>query len=303
MEKEKLAQRVKDLRKRQGLSQDDLAKESGLSLRTIQRVENGETEPTGETLKRISSGLDVTPNELICRDSDKVLPKKTVKTKYEYLQIFENRLVISKTETINDLLEDYGKSVNNVFKTLMVFFIGIPIFTTLTVIFYNMGKTGLAINAGAFAFMFLVVAFYSILFTSGSSIIKMENVSKIMIKKTFNFTTVVILHRESGRLKERNLILEKDQIEIMKDSLLLENLIDENSIKLKTSLFSLPNIMLTLPMLIFFFVMVFNKADQMMLYYAVIILFGSATLIFKMILRSISRMGKRQLTANNVYTK
>ena len=172
MEKEKLAQRVKDLRKRQGLSQDDLAKESGLSLRTIQRVENGETEPTGETLKRISSGLDVTPNELICRDSDKVLPKKTVKTKYEYLQIFENRLVISKTETINDLLEDYGKSVNNVFKTLMVFFIGIPIFTTLTVIFYNMGKTGLAINAGAFAFMFLVVAFYSILFTSGSSIIK-----------------------------------------------------------------------------------------------------------------------------------
>jgi len=303
MEKEKLAQRVKDLRKRQGLSQDDLAKESGLSLRTIQRVENGETEPTGETLKRISSGLDVTPNELVCRDSDKVLPKKTVKTKYEYLQIFENRLVISKTETINDLLEDYGKSVNNVFKTLMVFFIGIPIFTTLAVIFYNMGKTGLAINAGAFAFMFLVVAFYSILFTSGSSIIKMENVSKIMIKKTLYFTTVVILHRESGRLKERTLILEKDQIEIMKDSLLLENLIDENSIKLKTSLFSLPNIMLTLPMLIFFFVMVFNKADQMMLYYAAFLLFGSATLIFKMILRSISRLGKRQLTANNVYAK
>jgi len=302
MTNEKLAQEVKELRKGKALSQEELAKNSGLSLRTIQRVENGETEPTGETLKRISSALDVTPNELICRDSNKETPKKTVKTKYEYLHIFENKLVISKTESINDLLEDYGKSVNNVFKTLMVFFIGIPIFSTLAFIGYNIGNFGLAIYAGAFAFMFLVVAFYSILFTSGSSLIKMENVSKIMIKKTFYFTTVVILHRESGRLKERALILEKDQIEIMKDSLLLENLIDENNIKLKTNLFSLQKIILAISMLIFFFVMVFKKADQMMLYYGVIFLFGSAALIFKMILRSISRLGKKQQTANTQYT-
>ena len=55
MENEKLAQGVKELRKVKGFSQEELAKNSGLSLRTIQRLENGETEPSGETLKRIST--------------------------------------------------------------------------------------------------------------------------------------------------------------------------------------------------------------------------------------------------------
>ena len=46
------------------IAQEKLANKSGLSLRTIQRVENGETIPSGETLKRISAALDVTPNQL-----------------------------------------------------------------------------------------------------------------------------------------------------------------------------------------------------------------------------------------------
>mgnify|MGYP003634480722 FL=1 len=60
-----LAKRVKELRKRNGLSQEELTENSGLSLRTIQRIENGETQPTGDTLKRIAKALNVTPNELM----------------------------------------------------------------------------------------------------------------------------------------------------------------------------------------------------------------------------------------------
>ena len=60
-----LAKRVKELRKRNGLSQEELTENSGLSLRTIQRIENGETQPTGDTLKRIAKVLNVTPNELV----------------------------------------------------------------------------------------------------------------------------------------------------------------------------------------------------------------------------------------------
>lgn len=59
-----LSKRVKELRKRKGLSQEELTENSGLSLRTIQRIENGETEPTGDTLKRISKALNVNPEEL-----------------------------------------------------------------------------------------------------------------------------------------------------------------------------------------------------------------------------------------------
>lgn len=65
MKNKNLAKKVKELRKRKGLSQEDLAENSGLSLRTIQRIENGETEPTGETLKRISNALNVNAEDLI----------------------------------------------------------------------------------------------------------------------------------------------------------------------------------------------------------------------------------------------
>ncbi len=60
-----LAQRVKELRNRKGISQELLAEDTGLSLRTIQRIENGETTPRGDTLTRLANSLSVTPDELI----------------------------------------------------------------------------------------------------------------------------------------------------------------------------------------------------------------------------------------------
>ena len=65
MKNKDLAKRIKELRNRKGMSQEILAEESGLSLRTIQRIENGETEPTGDTLKRLANALNVNPDELI----------------------------------------------------------------------------------------------------------------------------------------------------------------------------------------------------------------------------------------------
>ena len=65
MNKNLLGLRIKELRKQKGMSQEFLAEESGLSLRTIQRVENGESNPTGESLKRLANALNVNPDELI----------------------------------------------------------------------------------------------------------------------------------------------------------------------------------------------------------------------------------------------
>jgi transcriptional regulator with XRE-family HTH domain len=58
------ANRIKELRSRRGYSQEELAERSGLSLRTIQRIENNETEPRGDTLTRLAAALDVTVEEL-----------------------------------------------------------------------------------------------------------------------------------------------------------------------------------------------------------------------------------------------
>lgn len=60
-----LSQRVKELRCRKGMSQELLAEESGLSLRTIQRIENNESEPRGDTLKRLAIALDTSPDEIL----------------------------------------------------------------------------------------------------------------------------------------------------------------------------------------------------------------------------------------------
>jgi transcriptional regulator with XRE-family HTH domain len=65
MENLELQKRVKDLRIKLGLSQEELADKTGLSLRTIQRIENGESVPRGDTLKRLAVALKVSPDDVI----------------------------------------------------------------------------------------------------------------------------------------------------------------------------------------------------------------------------------------------
>ena len=56
--------KVKSLRAGLGISQEELAERTGLSLRTIQRIENGETIPRGDSLRRLCQALGVTIQEL-----------------------------------------------------------------------------------------------------------------------------------------------------------------------------------------------------------------------------------------------
>lgn len=65
MENIELANRIKEIRKRKGLTQEMLAENSGVSLRTIQRIEKGTSSPTSDTLNRISGALGVSPDEIL----------------------------------------------------------------------------------------------------------------------------------------------------------------------------------------------------------------------------------------------
>lgn len=65
MDKENLALKVKELRIRQGFSQEQLAEESALSLRTVQRIEKGETVPHGDTLRKLTRALKVSPDGIM----------------------------------------------------------------------------------------------------------------------------------------------------------------------------------------------------------------------------------------------
>ncbi|WP_052670790.1 helix-turn-helix domain-containing protein [Draconibacterium sediminis] len=65
MRDNQLAQNIKALRKRKGYSQEALAEISGLSIRTVQRIENENRNPSGDSLKRLSSALGVSPDYLL----------------------------------------------------------------------------------------------------------------------------------------------------------------------------------------------------------------------------------------------
>lgn len=50
---------IKALRNKKGLTQQQLADETGMTLRTIQRIENGEVKPSFHSLKNLSRVLEV----------------------------------------------------------------------------------------------------------------------------------------------------------------------------------------------------------------------------------------------------
>ena len=59
----RLGTRIKELRTKNGLTQIQLSEKSGLTERTIQRIENHEVEPSKHSLKKIGDVLNQNLNE------------------------------------------------------------------------------------------------------------------------------------------------------------------------------------------------------------------------------------------------
>ncbi len=56
-------------RKEKGMTQEQLAEASGVTARTIQRIESGVVTPQGQTLKLLAEALQVHPGELVSVDT------------------------------------------------------------------------------------------------------------------------------------------------------------------------------------------------------------------------------------------
>lgn len=73
-----LGKKIKTLRTSKGLSQEELAQQAGISLRTVQRIENDEAEPRGDTLIRLAAVLNVKPEELTAVEKPEPGDKKHI---------------------------------------------------------------------------------------------------------------------------------------------------------------------------------------------------------------------------------
>ncbi len=59
-----IAKKISEIRKSKGLTQEELAEQSQVNLRTIQRIENNQSEPRGKTLQLICEALQIDAGEL-----------------------------------------------------------------------------------------------------------------------------------------------------------------------------------------------------------------------------------------------
>ncbi len=60
-----IGQKITEIRKQKGLSQEELSENSKVSLRTIQRIEKDETDPRGATLKAVCDTLQINIEDVL----------------------------------------------------------------------------------------------------------------------------------------------------------------------------------------------------------------------------------------------
>lgn len=64
-----LARTIKELRKKHKISQEELARQAGITYSTLIKIESGaNNNPTIKTMKKIADALDVSLDELAGRD-------------------------------------------------------------------------------------------------------------------------------------------------------------------------------------------------------------------------------------------
>ena len=60
-----IGDRLRDLRKRALLTQEQLAERSGVAISTVIRIERNQVEPQGLTIRKLAEALGVEPQELV----------------------------------------------------------------------------------------------------------------------------------------------------------------------------------------------------------------------------------------------
>jgi transcriptional regulator with XRE-family HTH domain len=111
-----LGERLKELRTSMNCSQKELSQQTGLTLRTIQRIENNEVKPSLYSLKVIGEALKTDVSDFV---------KKSDTKPYEF------NLTLKITD-MNQFLNDLKTLVKNHWKTIFIIILVVYLFTSYT---------------------------------------------------------------------------------------------------------------------------------------------------------------------------
>ena len=109
-------ERLKELRTSMNCSQKELSEQTGLTLRTIQRIENNEVKPSLYSLKVIGEALKTDLSEYV---------KKSDTKPYEF------NLTLKITD-MNQFLNDLKTLVKTHWKTIFIIVLVVYLFTSYT---------------------------------------------------------------------------------------------------------------------------------------------------------------------------
>jgi transcriptional regulator with XRE-family HTH domain len=109
-------ERLKEIRTGLNISQVELSEKTGLTLRTIQRIENSEVKPSLHSIKVISEALEIASTELTNTPESKP---------YEFNVSF-------KITDMNQFLTDLKILVKTHWKTILLIVLVIYLFTNYT---------------------------------------------------------------------------------------------------------------------------------------------------------------------------
>ncbi len=109
-------ERLKEIRTGLNISQVELSEKTGLTLRTIQRIENSEVKPSLHSIKVISEALEIASTELTNTSESKP---------YEFNVSF-------KITDMNQFLTDLKILVKTHWKTILLIVLVIYLFTNYT---------------------------------------------------------------------------------------------------------------------------------------------------------------------------
>lgn len=99
-----IGNKLLSIRKKEGLTQSEMAEISGLSDRTYSDIERGVVNMRLETMLRICKTLCITPNDILTDDNDEPLQSLTVLERL-------NRCSQRERETAMELLQVYLESI------------------------------------------------------------------------------------------------------------------------------------------------------------------------------------------------
>ena len=101
-----IAQRIKDARKKAGMTQQELADSSGISFSVISQYENGRRNPKIETLSKIAKAIGIPVYELWSPVDDIISDINTFADKIKH-------------ETVEDMIKEGEKAVNELAEEIL----------------------------------------------------------------------------------------------------------------------------------------------------------------------------------------